>query len=354
MDVRRVALIFDHKARPETTGVYCRRALGRLVEVEHFLPDELARVPRRGFDLYLNVDDGLEYCLPPDLRPSAWWAIDTHLNFDWCLEKARSFDLVFAAQRDGVQRLRAEGIASAEWLPLACDPEFHTKHDLPKQYDVAFIGNVFPGPRADLLDLIARRYPDTFIGNAYFEEMARTYSAARTVFNRSLKNDVNMRVFEAVACGSMLVTNDLRDNGQAELFRDGVHLATYRDPEELLDKVAFYLAREGLRERIATAGREEAVAKHTYAHRMELLLRAAEAGLSRTAVAVPFPPATEFRDRSYFEHARPELLDRIPHSARTVLDVGCGAGRLGDELIEPGVLGKPAATANVWAGWATE
>jgi len=332
MDVRRVALIFDHRARPETTGVYCRRALGALAEVEHFLPEELGRVPRHGFDLYLNVDDGLEYRLPPDLRPCAWWAIDTHLNFRWCLEKARGFDLVFAAQRDGAERLRAGGVASAEWLPLACDPGFHAKHDVPERYDVAFVGNVFPGPREDLLGLLRGRFPDTFVGNAYFEGMAEVYSAARLAFNRSLRNDVNMRVFEAVACGSLLVTNDLRDNGQAELFRDGVHLATYRDPEELLDKVTFYLAREGLRERIAAAGRGEAVAKHTYAHRMGRLLRAAEAGLAKVAVAVAAAPPADPRDRSYFEHARPELLDLIPGSAQSILDVGCGAGRLGEAV----------------------
>ena len=74
-----------------------------------------------------------------------------------------------------------------------------------------------------------------------------------------------MRVFEAVACGSMLMTNDLGDNGLGELFQDGVHLATYRDHEDLLDKLAFYLEREAIRERIAAAGRAEAIAKHTYA-----------------------------------------------------------------------------------------
>jgi O-antigen biosynthesis protein len=332
MDLRRVALVFDHKARPETTGVYCRRALGTLVEVEHFLPSELSRIPRTGFDLYLNVDDGLKYRLPADLRPAAWWAIDTHLNFAWCLEKARPFDFVFAAQRDGAARLRAAGVASADWLPLACDPVLHRGRDVPKRYDVAFVGNVFPGPREDLLGLIARRYPNTFVGRAYFEEMAALYSAARVVFNRSLKNDVNMRVFEALAAGSLLLTNDLRDNGQDELFQDGVHLAAYREPEDLLDKLAFYLARESLRERIAAAGRDEVLAKHTYAHRMETLLRAVEAGLARTSVTLPASPPGDGRDRSYFEHARPEILALIPRSARAVLDVGCGAGRLGVTL----------------------
>ena len=59
--------------------------------------------------------------------------------------------------------------------------------------------------------------------------MARVYSASRVVFNRSIRNDVNMRVFEALACGSLLVTNDLAENGQDELFQDRVHLATYRE-----------------------------------------------------------------------------------------------------------------------------
>ena len=189
------------------------------------------------------------------MRPSAFWAIDTHLDPAWHAQKARAFDLVFTAQRDGAEGLRRAGITSATWLPLACDPEIHGRQEVAKQYDVAFVGNVFPGPRADLLNLIRRNYPNTFIGQCYFEEMAKAYSSARTVFNRSIKNDVNMRVFEALASGSLLVTNDLSENGQAELFRDGVHLATYREAEDLLDKLAFYLGRETLREKIAAAGR---------------------------------------------------------------------------------------------------
>ncbi|HEV3259212.1 MAG TPA: methyltransferase domain-containing protein [Gemmataceae bacterium] len=344
----RVALIFDNKARPETTGVYCRRAQGQLVEVEHFLPGELARIPREGFDLYLNIDDGLEYRLPADLRPSAWWAIDTHLNFDWCLKKVRDFDCVFAAQKDGAERLRAEGIASASWLPLACDPELHGKHHVDKECDVCFVGNVFPGPRADLLDLIRKRFPSTFVGQRYFEEMARTYSAARIVFNRSIKNDVNMRVFEALASGSLLVTNDIADNGQAERFQDGIHLATYRSADELLDKIAFYLARQEVRERIAAAGRQEVLARHTYRHRMERLFQEIESRLAErprpvSAGASPPTPARKVFakrpqpvgtacDPSYFEFSRPEVVALVPPSARRVLDIGCGAGRLGETL----------------------
>jgi O-antigen biosynthesis protein len=101
MEIRRAAIIFDTTLRPETAGVYCQRTLEKLVVVEHFQPHDFDRVPRNGFDLYLNIDDGLPYQLPSELRPSAFWAIDTHLNFDRCRGKAPGFDVVFAAQRDG-------------------------------------------------------------------------------------------------------------------------------------------------------------------------------------------------------------------------------------------------------------
>ncbi|WP_422927502.1 glycosyltransferase family protein [Singulisphaera sp. PoT] len=350
MTISRVAVIYDDRDRPETTGGYCRRALEALVEVVHFRPDQLGRIPRRGFDLYLGVDDGLDYRLDDGLRPLAWWAIDTHLDFARCLSRARSADLVFAAQRNGAERLRAEGVETAEWLPLACDPEIHRKFAVEKSRDVTFIGNVFPGPRSELLSALGRRFPDTLIGRAYFEEMARAYSASRVVFNRSLGDDVNMRVFEALACGSLLATNDLEGNGQATLFRDGIHLATYGGEEELIDKVAYYLAHEAAREKVAAAGRALAFAKHTYRLRMELVLGRAEELASSARVGParwPVEPAGPAADADpavaegvqgpgpaggYYEFARPELMALIPASAVRILDVGCGAGRLGEAL----------------------
>jgi Glycosyl transferases group 1/Methyltransferase domain len=169
--------------------------------------------------------------------------------------------------------------------------------------------------------------------------MARAYSSARLVFNRSIKNDVNMRVFEALASGSMLVTNELTANGQAELYRDGVHLATYADQEDLLDKLAFYLERESLREKIAAAGRADVLEKHTYSHRMERLLREVESSSrvivgfnGRVAATPPIETRNGDHDPFYFGHARPEVLALIPETARAVLDIGCGAGRLGEAI----------------------
>jgi 2-polyprenyl-3-methyl-5-hydroxy-6-metoxy-1,4-benzoquinol methylase len=346
-----VAVIFDDTLRPETTGTYCARALQGLVEVTHINPTELGIRACDGFDLYLRIDDGLDYGLGPLLHPSALWAIDTHLNFEACLTRAREFDFVFAAQRDGAEQLRRAGINSAAWLPLAADPDIHCKHDLPKRYDVAFVGNELPGERIELLRLIKDWFQNSFVGQSYFDEMARTYSAARIVFNRSVRNDMNMRVFEALACGSLLITNDLAHNGQSELFKPGVHLETYDGADELIDKVRYYLEHEEARERIAATGRAEVLAKHTYRHRMRVLLerirashiclQSAGTSSKHTAAVNPriscrtHPPASgprPFRDYSYFDHARPELLALVPHTAQRVLDIGCAAGRLGEAI----------------------
>lgn len=334
--LNRVAVVFDNSLRPETTGLYCRRALGELIEVEHLLPTDLGRVEAGRFDAFVYVDDGQPYDLPKHLRPSAWWAIDTHLNFDLCLRKAQHCDLVFSAQRDGTMRFRQEGIA-ATWLPLACDPKFHQPHDVEKKLDWCFVGHLLPGVRVELIERLQAEFPSGFVGQRFFEQMASTYSASRLVFNRSVRNDVNMRVFEALACGSLLITNDLAENGQSELFQDGIHLSTYRGPAELLDKFHYYLAREFEREQIARQGRAEVLAKHTYRHRMEMVLSA----FGRIEVSAPSTFDRPFKDSTYFEWDRPDVLAMIPTTARRVADLGCGGGRLGQNL-------KARQPAEVW------
>ena len=324
----RVAVVFDNTVRPETTGLYCRRALGEFVDVEHLLPTDLGRVEPGRYDAFVYIDDGLSYEAPQHLRPSAWWAIDTHLGLDRCLRKARQCDIVFAAQRDGADRLTQEGIG-ATWLPLACDPVLHQQQSVAKEFDWCFVGNLFGGDRTDLVNRLKAEFPNSYVGRQYFLEMARIYSQSRLVFNRSVLNDVNMRVFEGLASGSLLLTNALDANGQAELFEGGVHLATYASADELLDKARYYLMHQAEREQIAATGRAAVLSGHTYRHRMETILKAIET-VRPTAVAVS--SGLPVKDAKYFEWDRPDVLAMIPRSAQRVADLGCGGGRLGELL----------------------
>lgn len=356
--MKRVAIVFDNNHRPETTGLYCRRALGELVlaghliEVEHFVPGELAEIPAGRFDLVLHIDDGLQTNLQSDGHSSAFWAIDTHVDFQRCLALSEQADLVFAAQRDGAERLRAAGLSNVTWMPLACDPRVHAREAVAVEYDVSFVGHIFPGERQRLMDLVAQRFPRMFVGYRYYEEMARIYSASKTVFNRSVNGDVNMRVFEALCSGSLLVTDALEANGLDELFQDGTHLATYGSDEELLDKLKYFIKHDESRQRIADRGRRAVLAAHTYGHRIKAILshvQAATPPVTIPAIQIAAPPVSSpaalaatdqgagnsslaSRDPGYFEFDRPEVAELVPLSARRVLDVGCGSGRLGSAL----------------------
>jgi len=326
----RVAVVYDNTVRPDTTGGHCLQALRGICSVEHYLPAQAAQIPRDAFDLYLCIDDGLQWRLPEDLHPCAWWVIDTHLSYDWDLAKAEGFDWVFAAQRAGAERLRADGIGSAQWLPLACSPALHRPWPVPKDLDICFVGNVSSPERARLLGLLGGAFPSHFIGNAYGQQMALMYSRAKLAFNRSVGDDLNMRVFEALACGGLPLTNDLPASGQSDLFLDGQHLVTYSTDEELLAKARYYLEHDAERERIAAAGTREVLDKHTYEHRMRAIVEVVEKGASRTGA--PVHGRRLPKPQPYYEFARPELLDLVPAAARRVLDVGCAAGRLGEQL----------------------
>lgn len=105
----------------------------------------------------------------------------------------------------------------------------------------------------------------------YLHDMARTYSQSKIVFNKSLKGDLNMRVFEALSCGRLLLTDRI-NNGLEELFTDKEHLVIYNDYEDLRNKARDYLTHPDESEAIAHKGQEEIWKKHTYLHRARYLV----------------------------------------------------------------------------------
>ena len=302
----RVAVVFDNLIRRDTTGTYCLRALRRLTAVSHFLPEELTYVARNAFDLFLFIDDGLEYDVP-DLHPSAFWAIDTHINPDRLLRRTKGVDFVFAAQCNGVELLRTHGINCLGWLPLACDPDIHRRHNLPLEFDTCLVATLGTPGRRELAEFVKRRFPRSFIGQRFFDEMAQTYSASRIVLNQSIACDINMRVFEALACGALLVTDDVYQNGLAKLFQEQKHLVTYRSLSELATIIEHYLTHKDEADRIAEAGHAEAIARHSYVHRMRTLLQMIQPLVKKDPLTGPSLPVPSTK-----EPTRPEVSIIIP------------------------------------------
>lgn len=296
-----------------------------LQEVMGCLPDEWKP------DFYLWVETGLSD-IPRDLGqhklPKVCYLIDTHINFDRHLEVARSFDFVFLAQKAYVQPMIRAGIDNVMWLPLACDPEIHGKVELPKSCDVGFVGSISSKPdrRNHLLGRINKQF-ELDCQRKFMNEMAEHFSKSKIVFNNAINNDLNMRVFEALCSGSLLVTDPANGSGLKELFEDKEHLVVY-DDDQLEETISHYLVNDVVREKIAAQGRNEVLARHTYEHRINEMIQILDNRIEGSNES----ESQDDKSSSYYQNVRHDLIPLVPDDAKCILEVGCAAGMTGREL----------------------
>lgn len=227
------------------------------------------------FDLHIWVDwgeDSLTNSLPykpinmSNLHPSMYVCSDAHIGFDYRLNKAKEFDYVFCNQLRAVGEFAANGVTSY-FLPHAVEPRAYPNQPLAmKKYDIGFVGFATFRKRAEMLDKIFTAFPNFFFGQRLFEEAAEIFRKSRIVFNTAAVDDLNMRLFEATATGSFLLTEWC--DTMPHVFEDGKHLVTYRSMDEAIDIAKYYLEHADEREKIAKAGMEHTLENHTYQHRV--------------------------------------------------------------------------------------
>jgi len=272
----RICIIFDKVSRGDqlTTGTYLERAFQRLGHsVIHINPTAGAIIPE-GMDFYMVVDDGIPYTINPKGKRMAYWAIDTHIAMDMQVQKSSNAEWIFAAQYDGGKALSELSNRRVSWLPLACDPDIHSAPNAKeKLYDISFIGNVRPNimsKRIDVIDAVFKEVPDFIYGQRPIVEAIDLFGKSRIVLNCSIGNDLNMRVFEGLCSGSMLLTDKIPNI--MRLFDNLHHLVMYDDADGAAKLARYYLENPDEREEIAKKGRACVIENHTYLHRAKQIL----------------------------------------------------------------------------------
>ncbi len=310
---RQRIVLFSHPAE-HTTGRYFARAVrnGGEVDVEYRMV--LHDVADLGYapDLFFFVDPSPGHW-PLGIErlkcPTACYLIDVHQHLESRLMAARFFDFVFIAQKDYVAQFAKAGIA-ASWLPLAADPNVHRVPGLQRHLDVAFVGKL--GLRNTRRhDVLAAALP-LFRTNDYRatyapQEMGRIYSRAKIVFNCSINGDLNMRVFEGMAAGALLVTDRI-GNGLEEMFQEDIHYVGYSSTGEAVDKIRYYLRDDAARCRLAERGQREVLQFHSYARRwasaIDRISRETRQGSCRAALRDATASEVTKAYIAMFEHLR--------------------------------------------------
>jgi hypothetical protein len=206
------------------------------------------------------------------------------------------FDHVAVFHPGYQERFQDAGHAGAFLLPHAVRREFFAGVALQREFELGWAGQTsgeFYRTRAEWLPKLALEFRTNDWSRSYsIEEVANIYCRSQIVVNigrDDFPQDANLRVFEVLASGALLLTSMPTELTQLG-FQEGVHFVGYHQPAEVSALVQKYLDDESARSRIGAAASALVLRDHTYDCRVEqLLTRLQQAGQQRLAPARSWP-----------------------------------------------------------------
>ncbi|MDS4040569.1 MAG: glycosyltransferase [Candidatus Competibacter sp.] len=178
--------------------------------------------------------------------------------------------------------------AAGRYLPLAVDPELFRPGFGSRRAEVLFVAS-----RTEFREAVVRglEAPARIVGTDWSAlardgfhrvqnrkigrpRLIRLYQRHLVVLNvrneANVEHGLNQRSFEPLACGAVVLNDDLVDLPRC--FEPDREILVYRDREELNALVARLRREPGFGTRVAEAGRRRVLAEHTYAHRIRAIL----------------------------------------------------------------------------------
>jgi tetratricopeptide (TPR) repeat protein len=163
----------------------------------------------------------------------------------------------------GTEVLRNRLVQPRHLFPLYSQiSPVHKPWPVEKDIDVVFVGNLDPAShatRARYLERLANlsgRYRIVITTETYREEYAKLLCRARIVFNHSIRGEVNLRVFETLACGSLAFLEEGNREIRSWLTPDE-EIVLYNH-ENFEKKIAHYLEHPAEAEAVAARGHARA------------------------------------------------------------------------------------------------
>jgi spore maturation protein CgeB len=289
----RAARTLGHDCRLVTTVGWTRHAgalAGRAVRylVESFEPDF--------FILTRHAIELGEPMLQRVIRrhPAVFWYFDPHPK-EKVLQLGRLVGRMCITYLAQVERYRAAGIPEVSFLPQGVDPDLDSPaRSSPPRFhcETSFVGSGQYSYRYGVLRAVAQVSRLQIRGPGWNGVSADLPVAGGPVHGRRLaqvirgaaislgasahaeqdldRGSASNRMWKIFGCEGFYLGPYVRD---IECFAaDGVHCAWYGDAAHASELTRHYLREPALRQRIAQAGRAHALAHHTYAHRLALLL----------------------------------------------------------------------------------
>ncbi|SFX83837.1 Spore maturation protein CgeB [Thermoactinomyces sp. DSM 45891] len=237
---------------------------------------------------------------------TALWATDDPYFIDLSKEVATHYDYVFTIDTGCIRFYQKIGCQNVFHLPLATDPEVFRPMNVAPFYqsDICFVGSLYGARRIAFFNsissylltknvLLVGLYWDQIqnysllqnkirLGWTPGEEAARYYNGAKIVINLHREHNenlnyfqvpalsINNRTFEVASCGSFQLT-DIRPDLN-EFYKPGLEIETFKDPNEFVNKIEYYLKNERERQRVKRNALKRTLRENTYEKRLRQLL----------------------------------------------------------------------------------
>jgi len=227
-----------------------------------------------------------------DLRRQGIWIVnismdDRHAFLAWKLRDGNwcgtagligAVDLACTAAPECVAWYERRNVP-AIYLPEASDPELFHPMELPKRYDVCFVGACY-GLRQRIVEALERngvrvqaygdgwpngRLPTVAVPDLFAR--SKIVLGCGTILYCEDFYALKMRDFDGPMSGSLYMTHNNPD--LHELFVPEKEIVLFDDLPEMVQKVRYYLNHPEERECIALAGRQRAMRHHTWKQRFQ-------------------------------------------------------------------------------------
>jgi spore maturation protein CgeB len=218
------------------------------------------------------------------------WGCDDHWRFDnYSSHWAPHFDWWVTTAHSAVGKFKRLGINNVIKSQWAVEPSVYYPVVVNKDIEVSFIGQPH-GIRPQFIQwLRSAGVPVAVYGYGWagldsrltHEEMLELMSRSKLCLNLSNSSQIGEqqikgRVFEVPACRSVLLTDMADDLGA--YYEIGKEIVVYESPEDLLEKIVYFVAHHAERDAIADAGYARTLREHTWGHRFDAIFK--EAGLT--------------------------------------------------------------------------
>ncbi len=243
-------------------GIYSAR---KILEECNIMPDFFIQKEHIGTRVLFN-DIHLLSC------KTAFWSIDTHINFFWQMTYSKMFDFFLTPHKAYIDRLSHSWKHQNTYRLPEVGYTYPWKAHSERKHSINFVGRLTGARplRARMSNVLKKHFGTTVREKLSFQDMMALYTDTCIIPNESIAFETNFRLLEGASCGACVVTPHIEED-QNVLFEPNREILTYNNIDEFISIIQLCQKNKTLCESIGYAAWLRTRSEHTAIHRAKQL-----------------------------------------------------------------------------------